>query len=85
MAVKALELRVGEVWVVVCCAVGRVGVRPRGVQGGVAASCEVGVEALWSLEGEVVSVGVVGRGEAGDSGRRNGWERGEPKESGEGL
>ena len=71
----------------------REGVRPRGVQN---PSFEVGVPEFWSFDGEVwgtlgvelAFVGVVGRiveGEAGDSGRRKGEVRGEPKERGEGL
>lgn len=42
---------------------------------------------VWTFEGE--GVGVVARivfdGEAGDSGRRKGEERGDPNDSGEGL
>jgi len=61
-------------------------------------SFEVGVRELcWSLEGDGrgvctfvgEGVGVVGRtvfeGEEGDSGRRKGEVRGEPKDKGEGL
>ena len=71
------------------------GVSTRGVQFSLS---EVGVRALcWSLEGdwrgvcafvgEGVGVGgrIVFEGEAGDSGRRKGEVRGEPKERGEGL
>ncbi len=70
------------------------GVRPRGVQ---VPSLLVGVLLLWSFDGEGIGVcafvgevvGVVARivldGEAGDSGRRKGEERGDPKESGDGL
>lgn len=76
----------------------RKGVMPRGVQ--LPSFVEVGVVAVWwSLEGDWrgvwilvgdgEGVGVVGRregeGEAGDSGRRNGEVRGEPKERGDGL
>lgn len=86
MAVATLELRVGDIWVSRSRGV-REGVRPRGVQGLVS---EVGVVVVfWSLEGEVSGVGVVGRmvgeGDEGDSGRRKGEVRGEPKERGEGL
>lgn len=70
------------------------GLSPRGVQ---FASLLVGVLLLWSFEGDWIgvctlvgdAVGVVARmvldGEAGDSGRRNGEVRGEPKDRGDGL
>ena len=43
---------------------------------------------MWTFVGEVVGVEgriIVADGEAGDSGRRKGDVRGEPKERGEGL
>ena len=73
------------------------GVRPRGVQVPSSLAVVVGVLLFWSFKGDWTGVcalmgdvvGVVARtvvvGEAGDSGRRKGEERGDPKERGEGL
>ena len=75
-----LAVRVGEAGGSSC---GIAGLSPLGVQ---LPLSDAGVAAVCSLDGDRLGECIFGReGEAGDSGRRKGEVRGEPKDRGDGL